>query len=189
MQVEPSFAEFERRHAIGHPVLVWTTLIADLETPVSAMLKLADGRANSFLLESFEGGEKIGRYSVIGIKPDLIWRCFGDRVEVNRRARIDPGAFEPAGSGALASLRALIAECRVDMPAPLPPSNTMTAFFAPLFSVTNLPGVSTSTSVAPGRDSIRSTVSSAAAACAHTSAMTNATATQAISHLRSLVLL
>src|SRR5665213_2376969 len=121
MQVEPSFEEFERRHAIGHPVLVWTTLVADLETPVSAMLKLADGRANSFLLESVEGGEKIGRYSVIGIKPDLIWRCFGDRAEVNRRARVDLDAFEPAGSGALASLRALIAECRVDMPAPLPP--------------------------------------------------------------------
>ena len=78
------------------------------------MLKLADGRPMSFLLESVEGGEKIGRYSIIGIKPDLIWRCFGDRAEINRNARTDADAFEPVGTGALASLRALIAECRVD---------------------------------------------------------------------------
>ena len=121
MQVEPSFEEFQHRHALDRPVLVWTTLVADLETPVSAMLKLADGRPLSFLLESVEGGEKIGRYSVIGIKPDLVWRCFGDRAEVNRIARTDAHAFEPAGQGALASLRALIAECRVEMPAKLPP--------------------------------------------------------------------
>jgi anthranilate synthase component I len=121
MQVEPSFEEFQRGHALGRPVLVWTTLVADLETPVSAMLKLADGRPLSFLLESVEGGEKIGRYSVIGIKPDLVWRCFGDRAEVNRTARTDAQAFAPAGPGALASLRALIAECRVEMPPKLPP--------------------------------------------------------------------
>src|SRR5579872_4364084 len=99
MQLTPAFDEFATRHAEGRPVLVWTTLVADLETPVSAMLKLADGRPMSFLLESVEGGEKIGRYSVIGIKPDLVWRCFGDRAEVNRTARTDPDAFAPAGPG------------------------------------------------------------------------------------------
>jgi anthranilate synthase component 1 len=121
MQVEPDFAAFQRAHALGRPVLVWTTLVADLETPVSAMMKLADGRPMSFLLESVEGGEKIGRYSMIGIKPDLVWRCFGDRAEVNRSARTDANAFVAAGTGALASLRALVAECRVDMPKGLPP--------------------------------------------------------------------
>jgi anthranilate synthase component 1 len=121
MQVEPGFDEFQRGHALGRPVLVWTTLVADLETPVSAMLKLSDGRPLSFLLESVEGGEKIGRYSVIGIKPDVVWRCFGDRAEVNRSARTDAHAFAPAGGGALQSLRALIAECRVEMPKSLPP--------------------------------------------------------------------
>ena len=63
MQVQPAYDEFQRRYALGTPVLAWTTLVADLETPVSAMLKLADGRPMSFLLESVEGGEKIGRYS------------------------------------------------------------------------------------------------------------------------------
>jgi anthranilate synthase component I len=121
MQVSPGFEAFQALHGAGRPALVWTTLVADLETPVSAMLKLADGRPNSFLFESVEGGERIGRYSIIGIKPDLIWRCFGDRAEVNRHARTDPDAFEPAGTGALASLRTLIDACRVAAPKPLPP--------------------------------------------------------------------
>ncbi|HUZ74806.1 MAG TPA: anthranilate synthase component I [Stellaceae bacterium] len=121
MQVAPSFDEFQRQYDDGRAVLVWTTLVADLETPVSAMLKLADGRANSFLLESVEGGERIGRYSIIGIKPDLIWRCFGDCAEINRNARVDPDAFASAKDGALASLRALVDECRIEAPKPLPP--------------------------------------------------------------------
>src|SRR5579883_2475927 len=121
MQAIPDFAGFARAYAAGRPVLVWTSLVADLETPVSAMLKLADGRPNSFLFESVEGGAARGRYSFIGMKPDLIWRCHGDRAEVNRKARFDPEAFEPAPGGALASLRALIAECRVETPEPLPP--------------------------------------------------------------------
>src|SRR5579884_3244107 len=113
MQLTPDFRAFSESYAAGRPVLVWTSLVADLETPVSAMLKLADGRPNSFLLESVEGGAVRGRYSVIGMKPDLIWRCFGDKAEVNRQARFDGDAFEPVAGGALASLRALIAECRV----------------------------------------------------------------------------
>jgi anthranilate synthase component 1 len=120
MQLTPDFSNFDQAYAAGRPVLVWTSLVADLETPVSAMLKLADGRPMSFLLESVEGGAVRGRYSVIGLKPDLIWRCFGDRAEINRQARFDADAFAPAG-GALASLRALIAECRVETPDPLPP--------------------------------------------------------------------
>jgi anthranilate synthase component I len=121
VQPSPAFADFAERYGAGRPVLVWTSLIADLETPVSAMLKLADGRPNSFLFESVEGGATRGRYSFIGLKPDLIWRCFGDRAEVNRQARFSPDAFAPVPGGAIASLRALIAECRVETPPPLPP--------------------------------------------------------------------
>src|SRR5260370_7973210 len=60
----------------------------------------------------------------MGRKPAVIWRCCGNRAEVSRRARSDPDAFvahEGAAPGALASLRAIIAECRVDTPEPLPP--------------------------------------------------------------------
>jgi anthranilate synthase component 1 len=122
MSVQPGFVEFRGRYEAGRPQLVWTTFVSDLETPVSAMLKLADGRPNSFLLESVEGGAVRGRYSFIGLKPDLVWRCRGDAAEINRRARFDPDAFEPCGQGALDSLRALIAECRIeDMPPHLPP--------------------------------------------------------------------
>ncbi|MGH7073223.1 MAG: anthranilate synthase component I, partial [Stellaceae bacterium] len=121
MQVTPDFTAFEASLAAGRPVLVWTSFVADLETPVSAMLKLADGRPNSFLFESVEGGASRGRYSVIGLKPDLIWRCYGDRAEINRHARFDPDAFITEEDGALQSLRRLVAECRVETPAPLPP--------------------------------------------------------------------
>jgi anthranilate synthase component 1 len=121
MEIFPAFDAFASRRGEGKPVLVWTTLVADLETPVSAMLKLADGRPMSFLFESVEGGERIGRYSIIGMKPDLIWRCFRNAAEINRRAQADPAAFEKQKQGALDSLRALIAECRVETQAPLPP--------------------------------------------------------------------
>jgi len=121
MEISPNFDEFAARHAAGKPVLVWTSLVADLETPVSAMLKLAAGKPNSFLFESVEGGERIGRYSIIGLKPDLIWRCFRDRAEINRNARQEASSFDAVPGGALQSLRALIAECRVEPHSGLPP--------------------------------------------------------------------
>ncbi len=121
MQVEPAFSVFAESYDAGRPSVLWTRLVADLETPVSAMLKLADGRPSSFLFESVEGGAVRGRYSFIGLKPDLIWRCRGDRPEINRRALADSQAFEPLEDGALASLRALIAESRIAVPPQLPP--------------------------------------------------------------------
>ena len=74
MIVAPEFESFRTAVEAGRPQLVWTSLVADLETPVSAMLKLAAGQPNSFLLESVEGGATRGRYSIIGFAPDLIWR-------------------------------------------------------------------------------------------------------------------
>ncbi|MCA1941103.1 MAG: anthranilate synthase component I [Caenispirillum bisanense] len=120
MTAHPDFATFAGLHAQGTPQVVWRTLVADLETPVSAYLKLADGQAMSFLLESVEGGAVRGRYSVIGMKPDVVWRCRGDAAEINRHARTRPDAFEADGT-AFDSLRRLIAESRIDLPAPLPP--------------------------------------------------------------------
>ena len=94
MSPSPDFKAFAAAYEAGRPQVVWTSLVADLETPVSAMLKLAEGRPHSFLLESVEGGAIRGRYSMIGLKPDLIWRCSGDRAEINRDARFDSGAFQ-----------------------------------------------------------------------------------------------
>jgi anthranilate synthase component 1 len=121
MRVEPSPEALEARYRAGQPTVVWTRLVADLETPVSAMLKLCDGRPNSFLLESVEGGAVRGRYSLIGLQPDLIWRCFGDKAEINRQARFDANRFEPVAGGAIASLRALIEESKIELPEGLPP--------------------------------------------------------------------
>ena len=87
MQIEPPADAFAARYGRGEAQVVWTTLVADLETPVSAFLKIAGGRPMSFLLESVEGGAVRGRYSVIGLDPDVIWRTNGERAEINRAAR------------------------------------------------------------------------------------------------------
>ncbi len=128
MNVNPELPDFTKTHAAGKPQVVWIKLVADMETPVSAMLKLARGRPNSFLLESVEGGTNRGRYSFIGLRPDIIWRCHGDSAEINRHADTDASAFVPCPvgekSGAIQSLRALIAESRIDLPDDLPPMSS-----------------------------------------------------------------
>jgi anthranilate synthase component I len=115
------FAGFRACYDAGRGALVWRHDVADLETPVAAFLKLAHGRPNSFLLESVEGGAARGRYSIIGMAPDLIWRCRGGRAELNRHANAAPHAFMPDDRPALDSLRAVIAETRLDVPDSLPP--------------------------------------------------------------------
>ncbi|MDP2123041.1 MAG: anthranilate synthase component I, partial [Parvibaculum sp.] len=119
--ISPSFDAFERAYAAGAAQVVYRRLVADLDTPVSAMLKIADGKPNSFLLESVEGGDARNRYSIIGLNPDAIWRARGDASEINRKARFEAEAFEPCTGGALASLRAFIEESRIELPEELPP--------------------------------------------------------------------
>lgn len=116
----PSFAEFEAGWNRGENQLVHARLAADLDTPVSLMLKLAGNRRDSFMLESVTGGEVRGRYSVVGMKPDLIWQCRGGTSRINRQARLDGDAFEPLPGHPLDELRKLLAESRIEMPADLP---------------------------------------------------------------------
>ncbi len=115
------FEAFRAAYDSGRGALVWRHDIADLLTPVAAFLKAAHGKPFSFLLESVEGGAARGRYSVIGMEPDLIWRCENGEAFINRAAMTDPAAFIPAGAPPLESLRALIAETRLDVPDSLPP--------------------------------------------------------------------
>ncbi len=119
--VEPDFGSFARLYDDGVPQVVWTRLVADLETPVSAMLKVAHEWPNSFLLESVEGGATRGRYSIIGCEPDVIWRSEGNTAEINRSPQADPDAFAPTSDSTLASLRALLAESAITLPHQLPP--------------------------------------------------------------------
>ena len=121
MQIEPSAERFTARYEASEPQVVWTTLVADLETPVSAFLKIAGSRPMSFLLESVEGGAVRGRYSIIGLEPDMIFRVEGKQAAVNRMPQTNPAAFAPMAEAPLAALRAFIAESRIALPETLPP--------------------------------------------------------------------
>jgi anthranilate synthase component 1 len=121
MQVEPDFAGFARLYDSGHPQALYIRLIADLETPVSVFLKIGEGRDHSFLFESVQGGEARGRYSIIGIQPDLIWRCREGNAEINRAAYTGPDQFTAAAESPLQSLRNLTRETQMQLPPSLPP--------------------------------------------------------------------
>jgi anthranilate synthase component 1 len=121
MQIEPSERPFAERYERGEAQVVWCTLVADLETPVSAYLKIGGAKPMSFLLESVEGGAVRGRYSIIGLDPDLIWRANGGKAEINRAARAKPEAFTPCPEPPLKALHALIEESRIALPESLPP--------------------------------------------------------------------
>ncbi|KAB2851262.1 MAG: anthranilate synthase component I [Hyphomicrobiaceae bacterium] len=123
---EPGPEAFRRAYEAGRPQVVWTKMVSDLETPVSAYLKLAgspSGRSApmSFLLESVEGGAVRGRYSMIGLEPDVVWQARGDQAEINRSPEKKSGRFKPMPGGTLAALRALLAESRISMPEGVPP--------------------------------------------------------------------
>jgi anthranilate synthase component 1 len=113
--------EFVAAYEAGQGALAWAVEVADLETPVAVFLKLADGKPNAFLLESVEGGAARGRYSIIGMAPDLVWRCRDGRAELNRDALAAPHAFVAEDRPALDSLRALLAETRMALPPGVPP--------------------------------------------------------------------
>ncbi len=123
---EPDSASFAQAYDAGLPQAVFVRHVADLETPVSAFLKLGftpegGGRENAFLLESVQGGETRARYSIIGLKPDLIWRTRGDLAEINRHALSGKAVFETLPQKPLESLRTLIAETKMTLPDGLPP--------------------------------------------------------------------
>ncbi len=123
MAIEPDFSAFASAFDAGRPQAIYARRVADLDTPVSAYLKLADGRDNAFLLESVQGGETRGRYSVIGLKPDLIWRCRDGNAEINRNARSAREAFVPAelSDKPLESLRRVFRATQMVLPPGLPP--------------------------------------------------------------------
>ncbi|MEE9389396.1 MAG: anthranilate synthase component I [Paracoccaceae bacterium] len=120
MAITTDFESFARGYEQGENQVVFTRLAADLDTPVSLMLKLAGASTNSFILESVTGGEVRGRYSIIGMKPDLIWRCNGTESQINRNARFDDTSFDDLRGAPLETLRALIAESHITLPADLP---------------------------------------------------------------------
>ena len=117
---DSAFATFAEGFGGGTPQLVSRELVADTQTPVSAYLRLAAGSRNTFLLESVEGGEIRGRFSVIGLSPDLIWRCRGNVAEINRNPAGN-GEFAADSQAPIESLRALMAESAMTDTGDLPP--------------------------------------------------------------------
>ena len=106
--------------ARGEPALVWRTQVADTDTPVAAALKLIRAGRGDFLLESVEGGAVRGRYSLLGLAPDLMFRARGASAEINRHWATDQNAFEPLPDDALTEMRRLVTTCRMTVPEGLP---------------------------------------------------------------------
>lgn len=114
---------FAEQYQAGKSQIVWRRIVADLETPIGTYLKLAEGRTHTFLLESVQDGTTRGRYSIIGLSPDLILTVEDGVASINRRAEHDPNAFEALTEKPLDALRMLVAESQIDVPAGLPPQS------------------------------------------------------------------
>ncbi len=117
----PTREDFCRTYAQGQAQVIYTKRVSDLETPVSAMLKLPITQGPCFLLESVEGGESRGRYSIIGIDPDMMWRCYGNRSEISRTPPFAENSFESAWDDSMSTLRTLVRDHRMTLPEGAPP--------------------------------------------------------------------
>ena len=117
----PSRDTFITNAALGNAQVIFTKRVSDLETPVSAMLKLPLDAAPSFLLESVEGGESRGRYSIIGIDPDMMWRCYGNRSEISTIPPFAETSFVSAWDDSMSTLRKLVHDHRMELPEGAPP--------------------------------------------------------------------
>jgi anthranilate synthase component 1 len=117
----PSKEIFTQGFNRGLSQLVWTSCPADMDTPVSAMLRLMDTNSPCFLLESVERGEIRGRYSVIGLMPDLIWRSTGNQAEFYLNDRIDPAHRIVCDQKPLDAFRKIYENSKIDVPEGLPP--------------------------------------------------------------------
>jgi anthranilate synthase component 1 len=118
--LQPGIEEFTKHFGTAGQ-LVWTKRVSDLETPVSALLKLHHESSHYFLLESVEGGETRGRYSILALDPDMCWRCTGNKPEISKTSPFAEDSFEPVWDASLSNLRDLIAAHRLDIPEGLPP--------------------------------------------------------------------
>src|SRR5919205_2152216 len=85
----PSFEAFEREARQGNVVPVVRSVLADLQTPVGAFMRIAGNSPYAFLLESVEGGERIARYSFLGAEPEMIVRGKGMQTVVERHGKTE----------------------------------------------------------------------------------------------------
>ncbi|MGB2477509.1 MAG: anthranilate synthase component I [Paracoccaceae bacterium] len=119
MSLTPEFTTFEKEYKSGRNQVVYSKLTSDLDTPVSIMLKLAGAKKNSFILESVTGGEIRGRYSIIGMDPDLIWKCEGEQSFLSSGDSV----FKPISGQPLSVFRDLLQQSVINLPKELPQSS------------------------------------------------------------------
>lgn len=119
MHISPDTKQFSKLK--DKPQLVFARMSADLETPVSVLLKLKDEEYCS-LFESVEEGKNRGRYSFIAFDPDLLWICNDGKVEIKNLLSGEVKSEKP--KDIFASFRKIIAESQIDIPAGLPPMSS-----------------------------------------------------------------
>ena len=119
MTLTPEFTTFEKEYKSGRNQVVYSKLTSDLDTPVSIMLKLAGAKKNSFILESVTGGEIRGRYSIIGMDPDLIWKCEEEQSFLSSGDSV----FKPISGQPLSVFRDLLQQSVINLPKELPQSS------------------------------------------------------------------
>ncbi len=119
-EIFPSFQKFKK---IGNRnQLIFKKIIADKETPVSIFEKVCKSQNNCFLFESVTGGENKARYSIIGMKPDLVWesKMGGCKIAENLQESSRP-RFRTLNNNPLEELKDTIEGCKIEIPVELPP--------------------------------------------------------------------
>jgi anthranilate synthase component 1 len=118
-----AYSRFAEKYEAGKSQIVWRRIVADLETPIGTYLKLAEGRKNTYLLESVQDGTTRGRYSIIGSQPDVILKVEGGQAFINRRAQLDEADFAPLPDRPLDALREFVSGSKIEVPQGLPPQS------------------------------------------------------------------
>ena len=121
--MDDDFQRFAEQYEAGKSQIVWRRIVADLETPIGTYLKLAQGRKNTYLLESVQDGTTRGRYSIIGSQPDVILKVEGGTASINRQVQADEFAFQVLTELPLDALRNLVADSKIEVPPGLPPQS------------------------------------------------------------------
>lgn len=157
MSLTPEFTTFEKEYKSGRNQVVYSKLTSDLDTPVSIMLKLAGAKKNSFILESVTGGEIRGRYSIIGMDPDLIWKFEEEQSFLSSGDSV----FKPISGQPLSVFRDILQQSVIKLPKELPQSSAgLFGYFGydMVRHVENLPNVNKDTIGLPDAMFIRPSI-------------------------------
>ena len=120
---EPDHTLFKNNYDSGKPQLLYTTLSADLHTPVSILLRFKKEKF-SFLFESVEKGSNKGRYSVLGIKPDLVWKCQNKKCSIKKIFKGKESIINEEDISPIKSLKKLFSRNKFKIPDNLPPMSS-----------------------------------------------------------------